>query len=713
MRLLGWVFLGSIALCGSLATAQDDPQRTLTQMPRYDRYEKFRRDIEGAVDRGIDRVTWAEDSSSFGFSRKGKRYRFSLAGLSEVEDATAPVDSGGGRRGRQGGGVERGRQASTVTSADGKWKAISRDRNVYLTSGSAAEFAVTTDGSVASRVKYGVASWVYGEELEVREAMWFSPDSKKLAYYRFDESEVKDYFLGMHQLETYDTLDQEPYPKAGAPNPKVELYLYDLASRTPVKVDVTFDDPELAHYVFAVRWSKDGRELYFHRMNRKQNHWQWCAADRETGKCRVILNETRADAWVDQNPAVTFLKDGKRFIYRSDESGFHNLYLYDTTGKRLAQLTSHAFEVDRIEAVDEADGWVYYAARSADNPYLLQLHRVGLDGSGEIRLTDPSTGHTTYLSPDGKHFVDVAEDLATPPVTTLRDASGKAVKELSRADVTKAKTLGLKPVERFTFTAADGKTVCYGNLSYPSDFDPAKKYPLLVFVYGGPGSGGAPERYAVPNAIAELGFIVASMDGRNTNGRGRAFLTAGYRHLGQVEIDDHAAGVKALAAKYPFIDGKRVGIQGTSYGGYFSALSILRYPDVYAAACASSPVTDWRLYDSVYTERYMGLPSAEDNQKGYDEGSCMTYAKNLKGRLMLYFGTADNNVHPSNAIQLAEALERAGKRYDMMVGADRGHSQMNSSRMWEYFINYLILDVPKDALKLTFDARKRALKSKV
>jgi dipeptidyl-peptidase-4 len=331
---------------------------------------------------------------------------------------------------------------------------------------------------------------------------------------------------------------------------------------------------------------------------------------------------------------------------------------------------------------------------------------VGLDGKGEKRLTDPKFSHTTFIAPGGDHFVDVEETLVDAPRTILCDGNGKELKELSKADLTKFNELGLKKAERFTFMAADGKTKCYGRLSFPSDFDPSKKYPLLIFVYGGPESGGDIERFQTPNAITELGFVVASMDGRGTRGRGRDFMCAVYRKLGIVEIDDHAAGVKSLVAEKKYLDGKRVGIQGTSYGGYFSALSILRYPDVYAVSCASSPVTDFRLYDSIYTERYMGQPTDADNAKGYTEGSCMTYADKLKGRLMLYYGTADNNVHPSNSIQLANKLTAAGRRYDMMVGGDRGHSQMNDSRMWEYFINYLILDAPKDALTQAWNSVK-------
>jgi len=692
------VILISVLAIGVLAGAlADDAQLTLPKMPRYDRYTRLQSQLSGAVDRGIDRVTWSDDGKQFGYTRGGTNYVFDVATLTEKE-GRLPAGSGSGNDRRR--RPDRGRQFDTVLSADGKLKAVSRDRNVYVSRADGSEeFAVTTDGDAAKRVKYGVASWVYGEELEVREAMWFSPDAKKLAYYRFDESKVKDYYIAYAQLDLQDTLNTEPYPKVGQPNPEVQLFIFDLDSRTSTKVDTGFGSPDLGHYIYNVRWSTDGAELYFNRMPRKQDVMEWCAANRDTGACRTILTETRTDGWSSQIPELRFLKDGKRFVWWSDRTGWGNYYLYDTTGAQLARLSKlEGSEVERIVSIDEDRNVLYYTARDGDNPYLSQLHRVGLDGKGDVRLTDPKFSHTTYVAPGGQHFVDVEESISDAPRTVLRDADGKELKELSQAGLTKWNDLGLHKNERFTFTAADGKTTCYGRLSFPSDFDPAKKYPLLVFVYGGPESGGGIERFEPPNALTELGFVIASMDGRGTRGRGRDFMCAVYRKLGIVEIDDHAAAVKELVSKRSYLDGKRVGIQGTSYGGYFSALSILRYPDVYAVACASSPVTDFRLYDSIYTERYMGQPTPEDNEKGYAAGSCMTYVKNLKGRLMLYYGTADNNVHPSNAIQLASKLEGAGKRFDMMVGADRGHSQMNATRMWEYFVNYLILDASKDAL---------------
>jgi dipeptidyl-peptidase-4 len=324
----------------------------------------------------------------------------------------------------------------------------------------------------------------------------------------------------------------------------------------------------------------------------------------------------------------------------------------------------------------------------------LQLHRVGLDGKGERRLTDPALHHTVAVAPDGKHFVDVAQTHDRPPVTRLLDASGQEVAELATSDLTRFEQLGLQRVELFTFTAADGATELYGMLHKPSSFDPDRSYPLLVSVYAGPATNGARETFAVPNPLTEYGFLVATLDSRSAAGRGKRFLDAIYQKLGTVEVDDQAAGVRTLAQR-PYVDATRVGIFGTSYGGYVSAMAILRHPDVFQAASAASPVTDWRNYDSIYTERYMWLP--QENGAGYDAGSTISIADRLTGRLMIYYGTADNNVHPSNALQLIEALQGAQKSFDVQVGPDRGHSALNPYRMMEFFIDGLVLDAPVHA----------------
>src|SRR5262249_3771694 len=258
-----------------------------------------------------------------------------------------------------------------------------------------------------------------------------------------------------------------------------------------------------------------------------------------------------------------------------------------------------------------------------------------------------------------------------------------------QSDLVKFEMLGLMKTELFTYRAADGKTTLRGLIQFPSGFDPSKKYPALVSVYGGPASASstARETFVTPSPLTEYGFLVLNLDSRAAPGLGKRTLDSIYLKLGQVEIDDMAEGVKALWNR-PYFDKTRVGIYGTSYGGYSSVMEILRHPDVFAAAAASSPPTDWRNYDTIYTERYMWIP--EENKAGYDTGSAMPYAKDLRGRLLLYYGTADNNVHPSNSMQLIKALQDAGKSFEVQVGPDRGHSGVNQDRMMEFFIENLI-----------------------
>jgi dipeptidyl-peptidase-4 len=688
------ILLGAVA---AFAPAQD----ALNEMPRFDRYDKLRRQIGQSVKYGSTVVNWSEDGKSLTYRKDDKTYRVDLA--TGKEDEATAGSGGNSRNGQTRRAPERGRQFDVAFSPDEKKKSFHRDGNVYLSDADGKnEVAITTDGSKEKRIKYGIASWVYGEELEVREAMWWSPDGTKVAFYRFDESPVKDYYLQYDQTKIQDTLDVEAYPKAGADNPIVGLLVVDVATKKVTTVDTKFADPTLGEYVYDVRWAPDGKGLLYNRTNRKQNVMEFCMADPATGASRAIVRESQPQSWAENHPTVHFLKDDNHFIWGSERNGFRNLYLYDLSGKLINTITQHQADVDRILRVDEDKKILFYTARTGNNPYLVQLHRVGLDGKADKRLTDPSLSHNVSLSPDGKHFGDVAQNTTTPPVTRVLTEDGKIVKELAKSDTSKFEELGLKRIERFTYTAADGKTVCYGSLHFPSDFDPKKKYPLVVSVYGGPESGGTPETFQTPNAITEMGFLYATFEGRGTSGRGKAFRDAVYGKLGIVEIDDQAAGVEALATR-PYVNGKRVGIFGTSYGGYASLMALLRHPDVFHAASASSSVTDWRHYDSIYTERFQGLPWENENLKGYEEGSAMTYVKNLKGKLLLYYGTADNNVHPSNTLQLVGALDQAGKRYDMQVGPDRGHTGVNNTRMWEYFVTHLILRSPKeDALAMVY-----------
>jgi len=698
-------------------------QDRLKTMPGYAQYQRVAREIPTAVKSGALSATWTGDGKALEYTRDGKRYRWDVA-TRHATDLVATEGSGGSARsggsdkaGGSGGETpDRGRQYTTTVSPDRALKAVHRDRNIYLSAADGSnERAMTTDGSAASRVKYGTASWVYGEELEQVTAMWWSPDSTKLAYYRFDEKDVPDFYLTLNQTQLQTTVDTEAYPKAGVQNPIVDLFVYDVTTKQSTKIDVRdgkpFDNAVVGHYVYRVMWSPDGRELLFLRTNRRQNVMELTAANPSTGACRVVLREEWPTGWLNEDPRLVFLKDGRRFIWESQRTGWNNFYLYDLNGKLIAPLTTHTtFESGTLIKIDEQAGVVFYTARDGDNVLKLQLHRVGLDGKGDRRLTDPALHHavggcipgvrgrfgnptTTApcgISPDSTFFVDVYQTHDTPASTRVVDASnGKTIAELATSDLTKFDELGLKKTEMFTYKASDGTTTLRGLIQFPSTFDPAKTYPALVTVYGGPEftSNTARETFVTPSALTEYGFLVLNLDSRAIPGLGKRTLDAVYMKLGQTEMDDMAEGVKALWSR-PYFDKARVGIFGTSYGGFSSLMELLRHPDVFAAASVSSPATDWRQYDTIYTERYMWMP--QENRAGYDAGSAMTYAKDLKGRLLLYYGTADNNVHPSNTLQLVKALQDAGKSFELQVGPDRGHSGVNQDRMMEFFIQNLV-----------------------
>lgn len=720
----------SVLALSALLVATVGAQDRLKTMPGYEQYQKMSRQMAGALKSGALSASWVDAGAALEYERDGKRLRCDITTKTTTEvgaaadgrGATGPGPAPGQRPPAQAAGApERGRQAASAASPDGRMKAFYRDRNLWLSEASGAnELALTTDGSEKDRVKYGTASWVYGEELDQTTAMWWSPDGSRLAYYRFDEKQVDDYYLQLDQTKLYSRVDSEAYPKPGRPNPVVDLFVYDVASRKTVRVDVRdgkpFDNAAVGHYVYRVAWSADGAELLFNRANRRQDVMEFVAANPATGACRVIVREEWPTGWVENNPGIVFLKDGRRFIWESERNGWKNFYLYDLSGKLLAPLTSHtSFEVVSLVKVDEDARVVFYTARDGDSPLKTQLHRVGLDGKGDVRLTDPAYNHsvgscmprptgrragmrgpgggTCGISPDNRYFVDVFETHDIPPATRVVDAAGRVVVDLAKSDDSRLTSLGLRKAEMFTFKAADGKTTLRGLISFPSNFDPAKKYPMLVSVYGGPAfaSNTARETYVQPNAIAEYGFLMVNLDTRAIPGLGKRSLDALYEKLGQVEIDDMAEGVKALWSR-PYVDKDRVGIYGTSYGGYASLMCVLRHPEVFRAASCSSSPTAWNNYDSIYTERYMWLP--EENKEGYAAGSAMTYAEKLNGRLLIYYGTRDNNVHPTNSMQLIAALQKAGKSFEVQVGPDAGHSGVNLERMMEFFVENLVMNRP-------------------
>ena len=748
-------FIATILL--GLAGATVVPaQDRIKEMPGHDQYTRMQPQINGSVTPGALAVTWATDGKSFTYNHGGKSYKYDTATREAVVTGDAPEPAGntggrGGRGGRGGGGqaarggrggmeqeqsempatpvegcpagaTARGRQGFCVESPDRTLKAFYRNRNLWIANFDGSnEKAISTDGSEKGRIKYGTGSWVYGEELAQTTAIWWSPDSSKVGYYRFDESQVKDFYLQMNQTAVQDTMDVEAYPKPGTPNPIADILIYDVAAGKSVKMDIRngkpFSDDVVGHYAYDVRWSPDGTELFLNRSNRRQQIMEFVACSPASGTCRVVVHEEWLTGWTNNRPAMQYLKDNRRFIWESERNGWRNFYLYDLSGKQLATLTNNTtFESGNIVKVDEPAGVMFYMARDGDNFMKMQLHRVGLDGKNDVRLTDPKFNHTIGscgqgggggrggrgggaggfgagggcgISSDNQFIVDVYQTHDQPAATQLLDASGKVVAQLAQADTSKFDQLGLKKVEMYTYKAADGKTPLFGTIAFPSNFDPSKKYPTLVSVYGGPAAGNnvPTENFATPNPTTEYGFLVVSVSSRAMPGMGKRILDSIYLKLGVTEMDDMAEGIKALWNR-PYFDKTRVGIYGTSYGGYTSAMEILRHPDVFTAASASSPPTSWYNYDSIYTERYMWIP--EGNKEGYEAGSAMNFAKDLRGRLLLYYGTADNNVHPNNSMQLIRALQSAGKSFEVQVGPDQGHSGVNNQHMMEFFIENLV-----------------------
>jgi dipeptidyl-peptidase-4 len=557
-------------------------------------------------------------------------------------------------------------------SPDGKLVAFRREWDLYtLDIASKRETRLTTGGS--DTLRNGGLDWVYPEELDLGTAFWWSPDSKSIAYLQFDTS-AEPLYPHEDLRGPRPIYEPQRYPQAGESNPDVRVGVVSATGGSTRWMDAGTkrDDALIAR----VGWTPDSSNVYVVRTNRVQNKLELLLVAGGSGKASRVLEESEK-YWVNVPDDPVFVSGGKQFLWRSERDGFRHLYLYAIDGKLERQLTKGPWEVTGISGVDEAAGRVYYTS-SETSPLERQFYAVGMtssgvSGDGKQRLSSGSGTHAIAMGPGGHYYLDTFSSISSPPRTTLHAGDGSELgvyREQNRKIVDDYQIL---PTELLSFRTPDG-TLLYARLIRPAGFDAAKKYPAVVLVYGGPDAQGVRNAWMgadLDQVLANKGFVVWQVDNRGSSGRGHAFETPVFRKLGSTELADQVAGVDYLVS-LGFVDRARVGIRGWSYGGFMTLNAMLNAPDVFRAGIAGAPVTDWHNYDTIYTERYMGLP--KDNPDGYQNSALPAKAKNLKGKLMIAHNLEDDNVLFQNTVQMIDALERAGRPFEMQVYTQKTHA---------------------------------------
>jgi dipeptidyl-peptidase-4 len=552
-------------------------------------------------------------------------------------------------------------------SPDGRHVSFVREHNLWLVSlADGKERAITQGGT--EEIRKGELDWVYPEELAIKTGYWWSPDSSAIAYLEMDERRVSQYPMVDFSSPSGEA-EMERYPTAGGANPTVRVYVAWLSGGKPRMMDT---GAETDIYVPRVNWLTDSKRVAIQRLNRGQTTLDLLIADVETGSARTSLSE-KDPYWINVSDDLVFLKDGKRFLWSSERSGFRHLYLYDLDGKQLAQLTKGNWEVAGLDGVDDAEGLVYFTA-TEKSPLERHLYRVNLDGSGFRRLTKEEGSHAAVLAPNASAFIDSYSNTSAPPRQDLCHADGSRIATINENKVAELADYHLSPVEFLSVKSHDGVEL-NASMIKPPDFDPQKRYPVLVYTYGGPGVqvirnawGGT--TFLWHELMAEKGYIIFSLDNRGSAGRGHLFEEPIHFRLGAQELSDQRDGVAYLRT-LPYVEASRIGIWGWSYGGHMTLHAMFESSGDFKAGFAGGPVTDWRYYDSIYTERYLGLP--QRNRVGYEESSPVKNAAKLKGKLMIAHGTGDDNVHFANTLAVINDLIEAGKYVEVLAFPGRGH----------------------------------------
>jgi len=581
-----------------------------------------------------------------------------------------------------------GKQAYAAFSPNGKKVGFMRDNNLFMVDlASMAEIQITFDGKT-NEIINGGTDWVYEEEFGFTRAFFWSPNSQSIFYYKIDEREVREFVMPMYE-GLYPTNFTFKYPKAGEKNALVTMHLYEVATGKHMLAEI---GPEKDQYIARAGWTKDSNSAWIQRVNRHQNKVELLFIDAKTGQSKVVLTET-SEQWVDINDDLTFLDDGLSFIWSSERSGYNQLYLYGMDGQMRKQLTQGDYDVASFYGFDEKNQRLYYS-KAYPSAMERTVYSAALSGEEPLKLSPNRGKNSASFSADFSHYLHFHTDANSPLIVSMHKGSSEQIRVVqNNADLRKTLSeYNLAKKEFFDFDNGQGD-ILNGFMLKPVDFNSKKKYPVLMFVYGGPGSqtvdASFGQHYMWFQYLTQQGYIVVSIDNRGTGFRGSKFKKCIYQQLGKYEIADQMAGASYLG-DLPYVDKARIGMFGWSYGGYMSSLAITVGADLFKTAVAVAPVINWRFYDTIYTERYMRTP--QENASGYDDNSPSSHAEKLKGNYLLIHGTADDNVHFQNALVMSEKLVKANKQFDFMAYTDKNHGISGGTTRLQLFTkitNYL------------------------
>lgn len=556
-------------------------------------------------------------------------------------------------------------------SPDGTKVAFARENNLFVYDIASKEITQVTSDGKKNVIINGITDWVYEEEFAFVRAFDWSADSKKLAYIRFDESEVPEFSMNVFQKNLYPTVETFKYPKAGEKNALVSLFVYDVAIKSSKAINLgNYSD----FYIARMKWTSNANVLCAQVLNRHQDNLDLIFVDGTSGAAKVVLNE-KDKAYIDVTDNLTFLNDNS-FIWTSEKDGYNHIYVYDKTGKLKNQVTKGNWEVTSYYGFDEKSKTIFY--QSVENGSIVRdVYKIGLDGKNKVKLSQQTGTNEATFSPDFTYFINTYSSAIIPAAYTLNSSKdGKQVQSI--VDNTnlsdKLKKYDLPNKEFFELTTEKGNKLNAWMIK-PKDFDATKKYPVFMFQYSGPGSQQVANHWLDTNdmwfmMLSQQGYIVACVDGRGTGFKGAEFKKCTQLQLGKYEVEDQIDAAKVIG-NYSYVDKTRIGIFGWSYGGFMASNCLFKGADVFKMAIAVAPVTNWRFYDSIYTERYLQTP--QENASGYDENSPINHVSKLKGNFLLVHGTADDNVHVQNSMQMIEALIQANKQFDWAIYPDKNH----------------------------------------